>query len=177
MAKPDDGYADASDVSTSLLGRFNRIYGVRPDAQQPQQSYRGNVGFILIETRAEETSMNAHTCTVSRTSAAIACAALAARALLVASVATLLAGCNTTTSETITTASIPADYRSRHPIRVKEGKKTLALFVGRRPRRPFSPVQRAEVLAFAQTWKREASGGVTIERPVGGANDVPRSTR
>ena len=49
LSKPDDGYADASDVSTSLLGRFNRIYGVpgRPDAQQPQQSYRGNVGFIL----------------------------------------------------------------------------------------------------------------------------------
>jgi pilus assembly protein CpaC len=47
LSKPDDGYADASDVTTSLLGRFNRIYGVpgRPDA--PQQPYRGNVGFIL----------------------------------------------------------------------------------------------------------------------------------
>jgi pilus assembly protein CpaC len=47
LSKPDDGYADASDVSTSLIGRFNRIYGVpgRPDA--PQQTYRGNVGFIL----------------------------------------------------------------------------------------------------------------------------------
>ena len=48
LSKPDDGYADASDVATSLLGRFNRIYGVpnRPDALPPP-AYRGNVGFFL----------------------------------------------------------------------------------------------------------------------------------
>src|SRR5882724_6128615 len=34
-----------------------------------------------------------------------------------------------------------------------------------------SAMQRAEVLAFAQNWKRDATGGVTIERPVGGANE------
>ena len=28
LSRPDDGYADASDPATSLLGRFNRIYGV-----------------------------------------------------------------------------------------------------------------------------------------------------
>ena len=28
LSKPDDGYADASDPATSLLGRFNRLYGV-----------------------------------------------------------------------------------------------------------------------------------------------------
>ena len=32
-------------------------------------------------------------------------------------------------------------------------------------------MQRAEVLAFAQNWKREATGGITIDRPVGGANE------
>ena len=32
-------------------------------------------------------------------------------------------------------------------------------------------MQRAEVLAFAQTWKRDATGGVTIDRPVGSANE------
>jgi pilus assembly protein CpaC len=48
LSKPDDGYADASDVATSLLGRFNRIYGVpnRPDLLPPP-AYRGKVGFIL----------------------------------------------------------------------------------------------------------------------------------
>jgi pilus assembly protein CpaD len=105
-----------------------------------------------------------HTNTVSRGRVA----ALGTRALLIASVAAFVAGCNTTASDT--TASVPADYRSRHPIAVKEGKKTLALFVGA-GRGGLSPVQRAEVLAFAQTWKREATGGVTIERPVGGPNE------
>ena len=47
LSKPDDGYADASDSATSLLGRFNRIYGAPGRAEPPQQSYRGNVGFIL----------------------------------------------------------------------------------------------------------------------------------
>jgi pilus assembly protein CpaC len=46
LSRPDDGYADASDPSGSLMGRFNRIYGVarRPE---PRGSYRGNYGFIL----------------------------------------------------------------------------------------------------------------------------------
>ena len=66
--------------------------------------------------------------------------------------------------------SIPVDYRARHPITLKEGKKSLALFVGS-GRGGLSPMQRAEVLAFAQNWKREATGGVTIDRPVGGANE------
>jgi pilus assembly protein CpaC len=47
LSRPDDGYADASDAATSLLGRFNRLYGT-PGQDNPQdKSYRGNVGFIL----------------------------------------------------------------------------------------------------------------------------------
>jgi len=48
LAKPDDGYADASDASATLLGRFNRLYGV-PGHTDPKQAngYRGNVGFFL----------------------------------------------------------------------------------------------------------------------------------
>jgi pilus assembly protein CpaC len=47
LSRPDDGYADASDPATSLLGRFNRLYGT-PGQDNPQEkSYRGNVGFIL----------------------------------------------------------------------------------------------------------------------------------
>jgi pilus assembly protein CpaC len=48
LSRPDDGFADASDPATVLLGRFNRIYGVpgRKD-QHSKQTYRGNYGFIL----------------------------------------------------------------------------------------------------------------------------------
>ena len=47
LSKPDDGFADASDPATTLLGRFNRLYGVpgQPDPRRP--SYHGNVGFFL----------------------------------------------------------------------------------------------------------------------------------
>jgi pilus assembly protein CpaD len=91
------------------------------------------------------------------------------RGMLIATFAAVLAGCNTTTA-TDTTGSIPAAYRDRHPITMKEGKKSLTLFVGA-GRGGLSPMQRAEVLAFAQNWKRDATGGVTIDRPVGGANE------
>jgi pilus assembly protein CpaC len=46
LSKPDDGYADASDTSGSLLGRLNRLYGL-PGRNDPQKAYRGNFGFIL----------------------------------------------------------------------------------------------------------------------------------
>jgi len=49
LSRPDDGFADASDPATVLLGRLNRIYGVtKPKDPNVQQSnYRGNYGFIL----------------------------------------------------------------------------------------------------------------------------------
>jgi pilus assembly protein CpaC len=47
LSKPDDGYVDASDPATSLLGRFNRLYGVPGQEAAREKSYRGNVGFIL----------------------------------------------------------------------------------------------------------------------------------
>lgn len=47
LSKPDDGYADASDPATSLLGRFNRLYGTPGQDNPKEKSYRGNVGFIL----------------------------------------------------------------------------------------------------------------------------------
>jgi pilus assembly protein CpaC len=46
LSRPDDGYADASDPAGTLLGRFNRIYGV-PNRNETRQTYRGNYGFIL----------------------------------------------------------------------------------------------------------------------------------
>jgi pilus assembly protein CpaC len=46
LSKPDDGFADASDPSSILLGRFNRLYGI-PGKVEPRPPYRGNYGFIL----------------------------------------------------------------------------------------------------------------------------------
>jgi pilus assembly protein CpaC len=46
LSRPDDGFADASDPSSDLLGRLNRIYGVPGNAGAPA-NYRGKYGFIL----------------------------------------------------------------------------------------------------------------------------------
>ncbi len=45
LAKPDDGYVDASDPQTILLGRLNRLYGVA-GAPVKEHGYRGSYGFI-----------------------------------------------------------------------------------------------------------------------------------
>ena len=76
-------------------------------------------------------------------------AVLGARGLLIAGLAAALAGCNTTTALD-TTGSIPGPYRERHPIALKEGKKTLVLFVGT-GRGGLSPMQRAEVPPLPRT--------------------------
>jgi pilus assembly protein CpaC len=46
LSRPDDGYADASDPASILLGKFNRIYGV-PGKPDPRVVYQGRYGFIL----------------------------------------------------------------------------------------------------------------------------------
>jgi pilus assembly protein CpaC len=46
LTRPDDGFADASDPATVLLGNFNRIYGV-PGNADTKRTYHGNYGFIL----------------------------------------------------------------------------------------------------------------------------------
>ncbi len=46
LSRPDDGFADASDPATILLGNLNRIYGV-PGNADTKHIYRGNYGFIL----------------------------------------------------------------------------------------------------------------------------------
>jgi pilus assembly protein CpaC len=46
LSRPDDGFADASDPATALMGRLNRIYGV-PRKPEPGRAYHGNYGFIL----------------------------------------------------------------------------------------------------------------------------------
>lgn len=45
VARPDDGFADASDPQGWLLGRVNRIYSARNNPQTAQK-FKGRVGFI-----------------------------------------------------------------------------------------------------------------------------------
>ncbi|MEW6641464.1 MAG: type II and III secretion system protein family protein [Pseudomonadota bacterium] len=45
LSRPDDGFADAADPQSDLLGNINRVYGV-PGRPNPRQSYRGKYGFI-----------------------------------------------------------------------------------------------------------------------------------
>jgi pilus assembly protein CpaC len=46
LSKPDDGFADATDSATVLLGRLNRIYG-NTGKQACCSPYHGSYGFIL----------------------------------------------------------------------------------------------------------------------------------
>jgi pilus assembly protein CpaD len=97
-------------------------------------------------------------------------AKIASRSLLIASFGAALAGCNTTYVSSDPTEGIPLAYQDRHPITVQEGRKALVLFVGS-GRGGLSPTQRAEVLAFAHNWQRDATGGVTVDRPIQGVNE------
>jgi pilus assembly protein CpaD len=79
-----------------------------------------------------------------------------------------LAGC--------VTAQPPAtpvdfDYRFCHPIAIQEGPHTVELFIGI-GRGGLTGDQRADVLAFAHTWRREATGGIVIDLPAGTRNEI-----
>lgn len=92
------------------------------------------------------------------------------RAAFAAGCAALLSGCHNH-GGTDLTASVPSDYRQRHPIVIKEKAHTVQLFVGSK-RAGLTSTQRADVLAFAQTWKHEATGGIVIDVPYGSHNTV-----
>ncbi len=91
----------------------------------------------------------------------------AKRLAIAAAFACLLAGCNETTQ---TAQPYPFDYRERHPITLKESTQTVEIFVGRN-RGGLLPGQRADVLAFAQNWRHEATSGIIIDVPHGGPTD------
>jgi pilus assembly protein CpaD len=92
--------------------------------------------------------------------------AILLRTLALAGVAVALSGCYTPRNS----VDIPSDYRKRHPITIKEGERTVELFVGSN-RGSLTAAQRAEVLAFAQAWRRESTGGILIEVPAGTDNN------
>ncbi len=95
-------------------------------------------------------------------------AAAVLRAAMVTGFGLLVCACQT--DQKITAApDVPYDYRLRHPISVTEAERTLQIFIGAN-RGELAAEQRAELLAFAQTWKQEATGGVLIDLPTGTVN-------
>jgi pilus assembly protein CpaD len=90
------------------------------------------------------------------------------RVALLAGTAALVSGCMTSGSRDIT-ASAPVDYRQRHPIVIKEKVHTTHLFIGN-SHGSLNAEQRAEVYGFAQAWRRDATGGIIIDVPVGTPN-------
>jgi pilus assembly protein CpaD len=102
------------------------------------------------------------------TSAHLASRHRAAGLLTVLGCAGMLAAC-TTTNEV--TGSLPDDYKLRHPIVIKEGVRTVELFIGAK-RGSLNETQRAQVLAFAHQWRKEATGGILIDLPAGTSNEA-----
>ena len=80
-----------------------------------------------------------------------------------------LGACTNTTGEVVT-ASVPNDYRLRHPIAIQEADRSVVIFVGH-ARGGLSASQRADVLGLAQTWVREGTGAIVADVPV----DTPNS--
>ena len=97
-------------------------------------------------------------------------ASLAARAAAVAACALMVCGCNT-------------DQQSRRHLR--KLRPIIACGIRSRCTKPIArlssssasnrgelnPTQRAQVLAFGLGWKRAATGGVIVERPLGSSNE------
>ena len=77
----------------------------------------------------------------------------------------LALGACTHTDEALTTASVPADYRLRHPIAVQEADQSVVIFVGH-ARGGLSAEQRADVMGLAQTWLHEGTGAINADVPV-----------
>src|ERR1700688_3033612 len=77
--------------------------------------------------------------------------------------AVVLGAC-THTDEAVT-ASIPDDYRLRHPITIQEADRSVVILVGH-ARGGLSATQRADVMELAQEWLREGTGAISADVPV-----------
>jgi pilus assembly protein CpaD len=85
----------------------------------------------------------------------------ALRVALLGGVALMLGGC---LHEPKPVALYPDDYRTRHPITLTDSDRTVEVFLGRN-RGGLSPAQRADVMAFAATWRHDATSGILIDVP------------
>jgi len=86
-------------------------------------------------------------------------------AILATGLAAGLGACTHTSQEQDITASVPNDYRLRHPIAVQEADRTVNIFVGN-ARGGLSASQRADVIGLASVWLREGTGAIVAEVPV-----------
>jgi pilus assembly protein CpaD len=104
---------------------------------------------------------------MTRVSALAKCGGKVGRLAAAIGLAATLAGCYTAAQNV---EAVPSDYRQRHPITLQEGTRSVEVFVGT-SRGALTPEGRADVLAFAQVWKREATGGILIDVPSGTPNE------
>jgi pilus assembly protein CpaD len=74
-------------------------------------------------------------------------------------------GACTNTGGELVTASVPDDYRQRHPIALQEAEQSVVIFVGQ-ARGGLSASQRTDVIGLGQTWRREGTGGIVADVPV-----------
>ena len=103
-----------------------------------------------------------HTAIIRRRSRA------ALRLLAAGGLAAILSGCYQ--APRVAQEKYQVDYRQRHPITLKDGERTVEVFIGRN-RGGLTPSQRADVLSFAQLWRREATSGIIVDVPQGGPTD------
>jgi len=75
-----------------------------------------------------------------------------------------MGACTHTSINDEVTASIPTDYRQRHPIAIQEADHSVVVFVGN-GRGGLTSTQRADVIAFGRDWLREGTGSIIAEVP------------
>jgi pilus assembly protein CpaD len=95
---------------------------------------------------------------------------LALRVAATLGLALFLGGCNTD-QKVAGMPDPPNDYRLRHPITMQESDRGIEVFIGSN-RGELTPTQHAQILSFGLAWKREATGGISVERPVGSGNEM-----
>lgn len=84
-------------------------------------------------------------------------------------IALALGGCQ---HDEVATASIPDDYKQRHPIAIEEQNRSIVVFVGH-ARGGLTAAQRADVMGLASTWMHEGTGAIRIDVPSGTPNARP----
>src|SRR5271163_4084246 len=77
----------------------------------------------------------------------------------------LALGACTNTGGEVVTASVPDDYRQRHPIALQEAEQSVVVFIGQ-GRGGLSASQRADVVGLAHSWRREGTGVIVADVPV-----------